>query len=196
MNNKNENKMVATNNVEDLQAKRSEMISKLRSKVEKMTLEELKAEEEKLVKEIDEVNTKTMSMEFTLPEEHYEKAAEGIRMLLEEIEVPWQFAKGMQEIYNFWDPDVRPKTVVYGLLDVTLRQLGQLKFKGISQWNAVIDINTYFEPIRNEYVAASESMYEYADKHNVIMDRIDYLEGKEQIGKPLSNGSQDVPTKA
>ena len=176
----------------DVQLERVTELQKFQKSLEGLTKEELEAKEQEIIKEADKVNKEVVETKFDLPKDNYMITCNAIRMLLEtKIEVQWQYAKAMLEMYDFWNPEDRQDTIVFGALDATLRQLGQLKFKGHDEWHAVVPINEYFEPIRQKYIETSQKIYDVADKHNAIMQELDKINGQESLEKPLT--AQQIP---
>ena len=108
----------------------------------------------------------------------YKEAAEAIRYLLNKQSVQWQYALTYVAMFDFWDPEKQPKEVAYAMLDSTLRTLGQLQFTGYNEWCAVIAINKYFEAVQEDYVNVTESVYDVASKHNVVMEAM-------ELNKPI-----------
>ena len=137
-----------------------------------LTLEELKAKEQEIIKEADENDKAIASKEFKLPGENYKVVAEGIRNILNKQSVEWRFTLGMVSMYDFWDPENFPGNVTYPMLDATLRTIGEMKFTGYQEWAAVVAINKYFEALHEEYESATEKIYDIASKHNAIIDEL------------------------
>lgn len=151
--------------------------------LEGKTLEELKAIEVEIVKEADENDKKLAELKFDLPAEGYKEAAEAIREFLNKQVVKWQYTLGMKNMYEFFDPNVRPTDIPYPMFDTVLRTLGALEFKGYDEWCAVININNYVEPLREKYVAAAESIYEIAERHNDVINAIDKIQNPQKTQK-------------
>lgn len=171
---------MSTNNTQDPRIERAKKIDEFKKSIATMSEEQLKAKEEEVVKEADEVNKEVQSATIELPTNHKD-AFTAIRKLLGKVKVQWQYATAMAEMYDFWNPAKKKAgSVEYGLLDATLRYLGQLEFEGYDEWTAVSTINTYFEPIKNEYVAISTKIYDVADKHNAILERMDAINALEK----------------
>ena len=126
-----------------------------------------------------------------MTEEDYRITAFAIRKLLNKVSVQWQYAQAMVDMFDFWNPDKKPESVVYGLLDATLRQLGQMEFKGFEEWKAVTTVNAYFEPIKEQYIEVSTKIFDVADKHNAILEKIDAME---KMSKPLTEQHEVMPT--
>ena len=140
--------------------------------LEGKTLEELKAIEQDIIKEAENLDKEVSETEFKLPKKNYATVAKAIHTLLEKKTVQWQFTLGMIALYDFWDEKKNPGKVKYPMLDSTLRTLGEASFTGYEEWAAVVAINKYFEDIREEYINITEKVYDVASKHNAVIDRI------------------------
>lgn len=149
-----------------------EELKKFEETLKGKSLKELHKIEEDIVKEADKIDNEISNKKFKLPDENYEIVATAIRTLLSKKTVQWQFALGLVTMYEFWDPEKMPDDVVYPMLDGTLRTLGEQSFTGYEEWAMVVAINKYFEPIRDEYINATEKIYDIASKHNAVIDAI------------------------
>ena len=67
------------------------------------------------------------------------------------------------------------------MLDATLRTLGEMKFTGYEEWAKVVAINKFFEGLRKEYEAVTESIYDIANEHNAILDELRIRKPQEEI---------------
>ena len=152
--------------------KKVEQLKAFEQSLKAKTLEELKALEQEIIKEADDIDKEVSSKEFKLEKTNYAIVAQGIRDLLNKKTVQWQFTLGMVAMYDFWDPKKNPGKVVYPMLDGTLRALGDATFTGYEEWASVVAINKYFEGIRQEYIRTTEKVYDIASKHNAVIDAI------------------------
>ena len=152
--------------------KKVEQLKAFEQSLEAKTLEELKALEQEIIKEADDIDKEVSSKEFKLEKTNYAIVAQGIRDLLNKKTVQWPFTLGMVAMYDFWDPKKNPGKVVYPMLDGTLRALGDATFTGYEEWASVVAINKYFEGIRQEYITTTEKVYDIASKHNAVIDAI------------------------
>lgn len=179
-----------TNN--DPRIERVKKMSDFKKTIQNASIDELKKIEQEVIKEADDVNKEVQETTFVLPDEDYVDVAVAIRGLLSKVKVQWQYAQAMVDMYDFWNPETKPKSVVYGLLDATLRQLGQMEFEGHAEWKAVTTVNAYFEPIKEQYIEVSTKIFDVADKHNTILEKLDAME---KMSKPLANNEEhQVPT--
>lgn len=150
--------------------KKQQAIQAYKESLSGKSLEELKDIEQDLIKEADELDAKIKETNFNLPEKGYDKVSEAIRALLNTQSVNWQYALAYVAMYEFWNPEKKPDTVAYPMLDNTLRIFGQMEFKGYNEWVAVVAVNKYFEPLQEEYGALTEKVYDIASKHNLVME--------------------------
>ena len=63
-----------------------------------------------------------------------------------------------------------------------------MEFTGISEWKAVMTVNSYFEPIKEKYITVSQKIFDVADKHNAILEKLDEIE---KMTKPLNSSQQN-----
>lgn len=172
-----------SNTTKDVRIERAKQLDEFKKSLDGLTEDQLKAKEEVLIKEADIVNKKVQEATITLPNNGYAAAFKAIRSLLGKVKVQWQFASAMAELYDFWSPSKKNAgDVPYGLLDATLRYLGQLEFTGYDEWKAVSVINSYFEPVKDEYSDLSNEIYDVAVKHNAILEKLDAIES---LTKPV-----------
>lgn len=164
----------------DLKEKQ-EMLKEFEVSLKGKTLEELQKVEATLVADADENDQKISKLEFDLPAENYKFVAEAIRKLLNKQTVQWQYTLGLVGLYDFWNPEKKPKKIPYAQLDAILRTLGQTQFTGYEEWSACVAINKFFEPLHTNYVDATESTYDIASKHDIVIRKI------EELSKPTDD---------
>ena len=152
--------------------KKKQELAEFEKSLKSLSLAELKAKEQEVIKAADENDKAIASKEFKLPTDNYKVVATGIRQLLNKQTVEWRFTLGMVSMYDFWDPENFPGNVTYPMLDATLRTIGEMKFTGYQEWAAVVAINKYFEALHEEYESATEKIYDIASKHNAIIDEL------------------------
>ena len=152
--------------------KKQAQLKELAESLKKLTVEELGAREQEVIKKADENDKKVGTTEFALPKENYKVVAEAVQYFLNKQTVEWQYTLGLLSIYEFWNPDGYSKTITYPMLDATLRTLGDMRFTGYDEWAKVIAINKYFEPLREQYEGITESIYDIANEHNAILDEL------------------------
>lgn len=154
------------------QVEKQKQLKKFEDSLKGKTIDELKKLEQEIIEEAEKIDKEVQEQTFKLPKENYDIVSSSIHMLLNKKTVQWQFTLGMVAMYDFWDEKKKPATIQYPMLDGTLRALGELSFTGYSEWSAVVAINKYFDPIREEYIKATEKVYDIASKHNAVMDAI------------------------
>ena len=147
-------------------------IEDLKKKLKEMNVDELKAFEQEVIKEAENLGEETSKLEFDMPKENYKEVAEGIRYILNKKSVEWRFTMGMVSMYDFWNPQERQSKIGYAMLDSTLRTIGDMRFTGYSEWASVVAINKYMEGLREAYVDATEKIYDVAAKHNTVLDEL------------------------
>lgn len=145
---------------------------KYKKSLKKMSLKQLEAEEQKIIKQIEDHDGKLKDKEFNMPSENYKIVAEAVRSLLNKNTVQWKYTLAMAAMYDFWDPEKQPKKIPYPQLDATLRTLGGMQFTGYEEWAKVIAINKYFEPLHEDYNNAIAKSYTLATKHSAILDEM------------------------
>jgi len=156
--------------------KKKQELAEFEKSLKSLSLAELKAKEQEVIKAADENDKAIASKEFKLPKDNYKVVASGIQQLLNKQTVEWRFTLGMVSMYEFWNPEKFPTVVNYPMLDATLRTLGELKFTGYEEWAIVVAVNKYFEALHAEYEEATERIYDIASQHNAIIDAISLLE--------------------
>lgn len=158
------------------QLKKQQEMDEYKKSIESLNLEELLAKEQEIIKEADEINEKISNYQFKLNSKGYKDVADAIRYFLDKQEVQWQYTVGLITMYDFWNPTKNPKQVTYPMFDSTVRTLGEMKFKGYTEWKYVVQINDYFKDIRDEYAELTETIWDNATKHNIILERLDLLD--------------------
>lgn len=134
--------------------------------------EELEKIEQEIIQEAEELDKELMSAKVSLQRKNYETVAQHIRDFLDKQTIQWQYAQAMATMYEFWDPNVFNANIEYPMLHQTLTTLGNFQFTGYKEWKAVIEINEYFEPIREEYIKLASKPYEVANRHGIVMDML------------------------
>lgn len=176
----------------DPRIERAKKLDDYKKTLDGLTEEQLKAAEQEVVDEADKVNKEVQAARIKLPSGHKD-AFTAIRALLGKVKVQWQYASAMADMWDFWNPDKKSAGAVeYGLLDATLRYLGQLEFSGYDEWKDVSTINSYFEPIKDEYVRIASKIYDVADKHNAILEKMDAFD---TLHKPHTINEGGAPVK-
>ncbi|MCH5166902.1 MAG: hypothetical protein J1F35_03330 [Erysipelotrichales bacterium] len=144
-----------------------------RKEIQGKSQKELEALEQEIIKEAEEVDKDLAKAMMKLPKvKNYKEIAEGIRYFLDKQTIQWQYAQAMASMYDFWNPEKAPKEIAYPILHQTLTDLGSMQFTGHDEWNKVIAINNYFEPLRAEYIKLASRPYEVANRHDMVMSAL------------------------
>lgn len=147
-------------------------------------MEELSKREEAIVNELNEYDAFLNSTEYDLPTEcvfggvkrSKSAVADLIIYFLNKTEVEWSYTLGMYQLVEFWK-DTKSTTIPYKVYDSTLRCLGNVKFKGYSEWRDILIINEYMSGCHNKYSIDTGWLYFLSSKHNTILDRMKALGG-------------------
>ena len=161
--------------------KKQEQLRELAKSLKELSTEELEKREKEVIAKADENDKKVGSTEFDLPKDNYKVVAEAVQYFLNKQTVEWQYTLGLLSIYEFWNPEKYSKKITYPMLDATLRTLGDMKFTGYEEWARVIAINKFFEELRKEYEAVTESIYDIANEHNAILDELKLRKPQEDL---------------
>lgn len=155
---------------------------------EVMTVEELEAMEQELMKEAQEYDEYLDKVEYQLPEnttfegENYSrnKVASYIIAALNKIEVEWSHTLGLFELYNLWKNKDFVK-ISQKAFDSTLRLLNQVKYKGYTEWKEILVVNSYLSQCHNEYSLDTAWNILISEKHNAIMDRVKLIQREQNV---------------
>ena len=161
--------------------KKQEQLRELAKSLKELSTEELEKREKEVIAKADENDKKVGSTEFDLPKDNYKVVAEAVQYFLNKQTVEWQYTLGLLSIYEFWDPEKYSNKITYPMLDATLRTLGDMKFTGYEEWARVIALNKFFEELRKEYEAVTESIYDIANEHNAILDELKLRKPQEDL---------------
>lgn len=153
-------------------------LEKFKQTLEGKNVDELRDVEKTVIEEIEAYNKEVETMVYDLPQENFNEVSEAIRSLLNKETVQWQYTLLMVGMYDFW---TTPQTQIsYTQLDAVLNRLGSMQFTGYEEWAKVIAVNKYFEPLREEYYNTTAHIYLLANKHNVVMEKL-------QLFAPVDN---------
>lgn len=157
-------------------------LDEFKESLKEMTIDELGELEQKVIKEADEVDKELTELEFSLPKENVKTIASNIRDFLDKYTVKWSYTLTIVELIEFWkfvETASKPK-IKYHFLDKTLRILGELQYTGYNECKAIVDINKYFEKLKEKYIEASTKIYIVSEKHNLVMNEM-------QLKTPIVN---------
>ena len=151
-----------------------------KAEYEKLTLEQLLALEEDIIKKKEEAQKKAEETEWDVPEEGYKKAAEALHRMLSKVSVNWNMATIMYEMFNLWSPDKKPDKMEYAAFDATLRQLNSIEYKGYEELSDVVTVNEYFKNFYDKYQELTLGIHFAAQEHSNVLEAI---QKKPPIGK-------------
>ena len=150
------------------------------------SIDKLKEIEQEIIKKAEETDKEIAETKFDLPDKGYKEAAIAIREIVDRQSVNWQFTLGMLRLWEFWDPENKPESILFPMLDQTLRTLGNnVQYVGHEQWKQAITVNEYFEPSKEKYVETSTKVFEVADQHQAVMAELDKAVAKQQLNEPI-----------
>ena len=160
-------------------------VAKFKETLKDKSKEELEKIEQDIIKLQDEHNEARNKKEFKLPAKNWKEAATAIRMALNTMSVQWQYALVLKTLYEFFDPEKKAEAITYPLLDSLLRQLSNANLKGYDQWNAVVTVSDYFEPIRQDYADTAAEIYVDAEKHNMVVNALQMFKTQDEVADGL-----------
>lgn len=187
-----EEKSVEEMTVAEIKEKNAKELEAFKEEVSKINDEEtLNKMEEEIVDEYNKLDAIIKDRVYAIPDSilfnntKYSKAqvATFIRKFINKTEVDFRTTLGMFQLYKLW---INPPTdLTYGAFDSTLRILGQCKFKGFDEWEAILIINEYFKNCNEAYVKDTAAYDFLANKHQEIMNRMDLIAGHTQQADAL-----------
>lgn len=156
------------------------------------TLEACAEEEQKLMKQMDEVDKRLNAVTYALPEsiefenKHYSRKdiISKVVYFLNKIEVKWEHTLGMYQLVALWKGDNFTE-IPYRAYDSTLRCLNQVTFKGFSEWTDILAVNEYLSVAHNEYSLDTGMLIFYSECHNALMDRMKALNPQANVPESL-----------
>lgn len=161
--------------------------------ISKLSVEELQQEEKKLIPMMNDWDNIVKDIIYDLPKEvaspngtKVSRTTVGkyICDMLNKVECEFSYTLGYYQLFMWWS---KPKAQIdYHTLNGTLHVLGSgLKFRGPSQWEAILTINEYFKSVHNEYAVDNMITYFYGLCHNAILDKL-------KIDAPIENHDQEA----
>lgn len=153
-----------------------------RETIENYTIEQLKEEEEIIVKaQVDyEEYIKTINYEIpkdlTWDGKTYSRNEIYTKIIyfLNKNEVQFAYTLGLYELVKFWK-NFSNTEISYGAFDSTLRLLEQVKFKGFEEWRDILAINEFFKPLHDQYSKDISHQIYLAKLHNEVISRMDLI---------------------
>lgn len=90
---------------------------------------------------------------------------------LNRIEQEFQYCLGLHGLVLFWKQH-KPEKISYGAYDSTLRLLGQLKYKGDSEWVDILIINNYLVCAHEPYMKDRAMLVYLAECRNAAVNQL------------------------
>ena len=171
----------------ETQVEKQKAFQKYVAKIAKMNKEQLEKEEQKVVKEADKINDEVVAKKFKLQPEGYKEAAEAIQFFLDKQEIDQSLLGGLITMYEFWDPTKVQKEVDFPTLDSSLRYIGGLRFKGYVEWKKAVKIIEYFKYLYDEYGEVTEKIYDIAERHSAILDKLKLFDSSQSNAKQINS---------
>lgn len=189
-------KVFAEKTVEETQELLQKKFDEYKEKVNSINdLDELKQMEQDLIAEQDEFDKYIKEVEYALSQEPTEfegknypvtEIARKIIYYLNRNEQEFQYCLGLHGLVRIWKTQPIEK-ISYGAYDSTLRLLGQLKYKGDSEWCDILIINNYLTCVHEPYIKDRTMLVTMAEMHNVLVDRIQKCTPVDEDGQFVEN---------
>ena len=151
-----------------------------KKKMEEITsIEELDKLEEEILKTLKEFDKYIGQKRYTLPTSvmfdgvSYAKTQIGDRIAraLNKKEVTWQYSLGLYQLHKLWSNIRQYATIPYAAYDSTVRILGDISFKGLTEWRDILIINEFFVKPNKEFYKDSTMQVYYSTIHSQILQR-------------------------
>ena len=157
------------------------------------TLDECLAEEQVLMASMDEVQARLENVKYELPShveydgKKYTKKDIACKIIyfLNKLEVKWEQTLGLYQLVSMWKTEDF-KEIPYGAYDSTLRCLNTVSFKGFSEWQDILAINTYLSVCHNEYSLDTGMLGYLSECHNTVMNRTKELDPSADIPEEMT----------
>lgn len=164
--------------------------------VSTMTKEQCEIAEQELMVLMDEVQAKLANVTYELPSgvdyenKHYAKSAVSNKIVyfLNKIEVKWEHTLGLYQLVQMWKRDDFER-INYNAYDSTLRTLNTVTFKGYSEWEDILIVNTYLSNCHNEYSLDTGELVYLHERHNILMNRMKQLDPNAEIPEALTENA-------
>lgn len=151
-----------------------------KKKMEEITsIEELDKLEEEVLKDLEEFDKYIKQKRYKLPTSVnfdgaiYSKQQVGDRIAraLNKKEVTWQYSLGLYQLHKLWSNIRQFATIPYDAYDSTVRILGDISFKGFTEWRDILIINEFFVAPNKEFYKDSTMLIYYSTIHSQILER-------------------------
>lgn len=137
------------------------------------SIEDMQKKEQEIIKELEEAEKEIREHKYTLARSKEcprKQIGSWIATFLKRYECTWEYTKGMFDLITFWEGD--SLDITYSYLDSTLRVLGGLKYSG-DDYGKVVQINDYFQNVRELYKADAERFINLSIRHNTVMEAME-----------------------
>lgn len=151
-----------------------------KKKMEEITsIEELDKLEEEVLKDLEKFDKYIKQKRYKLPTSVnfdgaiYTKQQVGDRIAraLNKKEVTWQYSLGLYQLHKLWSNIRQFATIPYDAYDSTVRILGDITFKGFTEWRDILIINEFFVAPNKEFYKDSTMLIYYSTIHSQILER-------------------------
>lgn len=151
-----------------------------KKKMEEITsIEELDKLEKEVLKNLEEFDKYIKQKRYKLPTSVnfdgavYSKQQIGDRIAraLNKKEVTWQYSLGLYQLHKLWSNIRQFATIPYDAYDSTVRILGDITFKGMTEWRDILIINEFFVAPNKEFYKDSTMLIYYSTIHSQILER-------------------------
>ena len=151
-----------------------------KKKMEEITsVEELDKLEEEILKTLEDFDVYIKQKRYKLPVSinfdgiAYSKQQVGDRIAraLNKKEVTWQYSLGLYQLHKLWSNIRQFATIPYDAYDSTVRILGDITFKGFTEWRDILIINEFFVAPNKEFYKDSTMLVYYSTIHSQILER-------------------------
>lgn len=134
------------------------------------TMDELKDIEQELIAEFDKLNDTRKDTQFNLPKDGWKEMSETVCYFLDKLDVAWNVGFALIGIYDFWKAEKNPKKIPFSVFELTIQKLGDVTYKGYSEWTRICALNKWFEPIHPDYAEIVMGMRLLGAKHSLVQD--------------------------
>lgn len=171
-------------NGKELQAIQKEMeahIVTFVAEVSTMDMEQLNSKEAELVTAMTEYDNYLNTVMYGLPREiefdskrfSRRDIADRVVEFVNRMEVDWQYTLGMYQMVKLWR--VIGDEIGYKEYDSTLRVLGQVKYKGVNDWENILAVNEFLTAPQEQYSRDNIYTAYMAELHNAVINQMNKL---------------------
>lgn len=173
---------IAGKSVEEIADIYTKDVENYKESIEKLTITELHAEEEKVIGWLQEYDEYIKGIVYQIPKSvewdghkfTHNDIYSKIIYFLNKNEVQWSYTLGMYELVKFWR-NFSNSEISYGAFDSTLRLLEQVKFKGYEEWRDILAINEFFKPLHADYSKDISRQIYLSKLHQELLSRMELI---------------------